>query len=138
MPNKTNDDVEAFKADAAWIEYFPRGLSKYFKNLASILINLSRLKELTQSDLKPYRKLKHLDLFENRIEYLERDLFKYNEDLEVVWFSSNRIKVIHETAFDGPRNLKKMYMGGNICIRESADTDLGVSLEVQSSKFDKN
>lgn len=129
--NKTNDDVEAFKADAAWIEYFPRGLSKYFKNLLSILINLSRLKELKQSDLKPFRKLKHLDLFENRIEYLERDLFKWNLHLEVVWFSSNRIKVIHETAFDGPENIKKLYLGGNICIRESADNDEGVSFDLK-------
>lgn len=98
------------------------------------MINLSRLRELKQSDLKPYRKLKHLDLFENRIEYLERDLFKYNEDLEVVWFSSNRIKVIHETAFDGPKTLKKLYMGGNICIRESANTDEGVSFFKKSQK----
>lgn len=122
LPTKNNDDVIAFKADAARFEYFPRGLEKIFKNLLSILINYSRLREIRQIDLKPFPKLKHLDLFDNKLEFLEQDLFKFNRDLEVIWLSSNNIKVVDWSTFDGLKKLKSLYMGDNICVRQSADT----------------
>jgi hypothetical protein len=127
MPGKSNDDVLMFKADAARFEYFPRGLEKFFKNLQSIFINYSRLREIRQIDLRPFTKLRHIDLYDNKIEVLEQDLFKYNRELEEIWMSNNNIKVVDMTAFDGLRKLKALYFGGNICVGESADDFAGVS-----------
>lgn len=126
LPGKRNDDVIAFKADAARIAFFPLGLDKIFKNLQSIVINYSRLREIRQIDLKPFKQLKYLDLFDNKIEKLEADLFKYNRDLEVIWLSNNNIRVVDWTAFDGLKKLTSLYLGDNVCISKSAESILEV------------
>lgn len=126
MIGKSNDDVVAFKADAARFEYFPRGIERFLKNLKSIVINFSRLKEIRQVDLKPFTKLRHIDLFDNKIEVIEADLFKFNPELEEIWLSSNNIKIVDVTAFDGLTKLKALYMSANLCVSDSAITNYGV------------
>lgn len=126
MQGKRTNEVQAFKGDASIINYFPKDLEKQFPNLLAILLNLVQLKEIRQTDLKPFTDLRYLDLFENKIEYLEADLFKYNRRLEVIWLSNNKIKFIDDNIFQG-LGITSLYLAYNDCVSKSV-TDNPTSL----------
>lgn len=96
----TLDNVQGFEADDKNILYFPKNLEKFFKHLEMIDINSGPLKEIHQSDLKPFSKLKCLELYHNDIEILESGLFDFNPDLEMIWLSSNKIFHIEPEIFN--------------------------------------
>lgn len=113
------DDVGGFEAENADIRYFPKGLDKIFGNLVMIDINYGPLKEIHQSDLQPFPKLKCLELYQNEIEVLEDGLFKFNTELEMIWLSSNRIFHIDPEVFDGLLGqLSYLSLDTNECISE--------------------
>ncbi|CAG9810030.1 unnamed protein product [Chironomus riparius] len=123
LRDKIFDDVEGFEADNLTIHYFPRGLENIFKNLKMIDINNGRLKEIHQSDLKPFSKLVCLELYENDIESLEKGLFDYNPKLEMVWLSSNKIFHVDVNLFDNLVKLTYLSLDANRCISEYAEND---------------
>lgn len=49
-----NDEVLFFYAYQKKVNYFPRGITKFFKNIENILINDGKLKEITKEDLKEF------------------------------------------------------------------------------------
>ncbi|XP_070507881.1 uncharacterized protein [Chironomus tepperi] len=120
MQGKRTKEVQAFKGDASIINYFPKDLEKQFPNLIVILLNLVQLKEIRQTDLKPFTDLRYLDLFENKIEFLEADLFKYNRRLEVIWLSNNKIKFIDDNVFQG-LGITSLFLAYNECVSKSVN-----------------
>ena len=46
MSGKTNDDVTAFHVYSKTIEFFPRGLEKFFKNLKAIDIKNNQIRQI--------------------------------------------------------------------------------------------
>lgn len=80
--------------------YLLLGITKFFRNLHSIWIHDSRLKELRQADLKEYKKLKVLKLPRNNIQVLEADLFKFTPNLQIIDFESNHIAHIDSNVFN--------------------------------------
>jgi hypothetical protein len=97
---KKNSDLVGIMIYDKNTEYFPRGLEKVFTNLKSIDECYGYLKEITQADLKPYRKLVNLDLDYNSIEVLEEGLFDYNPDLQLIWIGNNKISHINSSLFN--------------------------------------
>lgn len=110
--------------------FFPQHMDMTFRNLEAIYMNDGILSVLTQSDMKPFPKLKFLDLFENKLEALPAGLFDFNPHLEVVWFSHNRIFEIAENVFDGLKSLQSLYLSGNACIGRSVSANKTEVLEL--------
>jgi len=113
---RTNDDVVGFDSRHKNIDYFPQGLEKFFGNLKSIVIYYGHIKEIHQSDLKPYPKLVNLYLENNDIETIEAGLFDFNPKLEGVSFWENKITKIDPNVFDHLSKLQNIWLGGNVCI----------------------
>jgi len=119
---KTDNDVTAFRSDEAYhmIHYFPRNLENIFPNLTIIFINNGRLKEIHQSDLKPFQKLTYLDLDQNDIEILEDGLFYYNTKLTLIRLERNLIIHIGIQVFDNLNKVKSLCLHNNPCINMEA------------------
>lgn len=130
LPNMTIDDVIGFEADNLTIRYFPQGLEKIFKNLQMIDINNGRLKEVHQSDLKPFPKLKCLELFDNDIEILEEGLFDFNPELEMIWLTDNKILHVDVNVFDKLVKLTHLSLDQNHCISEYTDNNATAVAEI--------
>ena len=120
--------VEGFYALNNTINYFPRQLDKFFKNLKYIGIEMSQLKEIHQSDLKPFTKLLQLNLYENQLEVINKNLFAFNLNLKYVSFANNKISFIDSNVFDNLINLRFLFLRSNECINMDAEND---STEVQ-------
>jgi len=111
-----NDQVIGFHSRGQNIQYIPKNLDKFFKNIKSIDIVYGRVKEIHQSDLKPFPKLVICGFMDNDIEIIENDLFDYNPDLELVSFWNNKILIIGSVVFDKVPKLNWLYLDSNRCI----------------------
>jgi len=76
--------VLGFIAKYQTIQFFPKGLDKYFKNIKLIIIKSCQLKEIHQSDLKVFGDLVAFGLYDNEIEVIEAGLFDFNLNLEQI------------------------------------------------------
>ena len=81
-----------------------------------IRIAEGRIKEIHQSDLKPFPKLEYLDLDDNDIEIIEEGLFAFNPELIMIIFSENKISQIHANVFDHFTKLTYLRLNKNQCI----------------------
>ncbi|KAL7012464.1 hypothetical protein ACKWTF_014863 [Chironomus riparius] len=136
---KSNADVTGFWSwdSSCVIEYFPRNLDNIFTNLKMILIQYGRLKEIQQSDLRPFTKLVFLSLYNNEIEFLEDGLFAYNPELEYVGFAFNKIIHIGSQVFDNLNKLTWLRLLGNKCINMDAVNNQTTVKEVISQAKSK-
>lgn len=131
--NKINDNVKAIYITNKTINYFPRGLENFFKNLEVIDFVNTKLKEVCKSDLKPFPKLIEIYLYQNEIEELEECLFDFNLDLKFIFMKDNKISRIHPNIFDHLTMLTSLYLSGNICI----DIDSGLDNRIDTQQVIK-
>lgn len=103
--------------------YFPSNISSHFPDLKLIAIVKSQLKEVTQSDLKPFENLIGLWLPYNQLETLEWNLFDFNKELKQIILIENRIKFIHSSTFAGVNRIKQLDLLANICVDEQGATE---------------
>lgn len=116
----SNDNVDTFHSEGKIIQYFPQGIDKIFKHIKAIAIESANLKELHQSDLKPFTKLEFLSLWGNDIEVLEEGLFAFNPQIKLIELDSNKISHIHPDVFDHLTVLTDLRLTTNKCINKSA------------------
>lgn len=122
---KTNDDVQTIYYQSKTVTYFPRGITKYFKNIDHVHLHTTNLKEITKEDLKEFgEKLKIIKLYSVQIEIIEADLFTYNKNLELIYLKSNKIKHIANGVFDHLDKLSELYLAGNPCTSSADDADV--------------
>lgn len=117
---KTNSDLIGIMIYGKSTEYFPRGLEKVFTNLKSIDVCYGYLKEITQADLKLYKKLVNLDLDHNNIQVLEEGLFDYNPNLKLIWIGNIKISHINSNLFNNLYSLTSLKLYSNVCINMNA------------------
>jgi len=116
-----NDNVNYFYIESVTISYFPRGLDAIFKNLKGIWFYKNGLKEIHQSDLKPFSKLiEFLIHGGNQLEILEEGLFDFNPDLEYINLHINKITHIDPKVFDSLTKLRHLYLNSNTCFSKGA------------------
>jgi hypothetical protein len=131
--NMSNDDVTGVRVSEKSVHFLPRGLEEFFANLELIYVGKSELREIHAGDLRPFSKLRNLDLGYNRLEIIERNLFEHNERLEVVVLRGNPLKHVHPTVFDNILRLKYLTVSG--CVDERVkDNRNGVLLLVEKMK----
>ncbi|KAG5667656.1 hypothetical protein PVAND_015630 [Polypedilum vanderplanki] len=135
-PKKQNKDVLAIRIHSRNVYYFSSGYEKFFTNLQVIQVYSSKLKFITQKDLMPFTKLKHIDLNKNDLEVLEKDLFKYNTELEVIKVSDNKLRFIDVTAFEGLFKLHTLELTGNHCIWKSTPKNDDLDEDEEISRED--
>lgn len=119
----SNDNVLSFHAFSKTINNFPSGLESIFKNLKVISIESTQLKEVHQSDLKPFPQLEFLCLAQNDIKTLEEDLFEFNSNIKLVMFYSCKITHIDPNVFDHLDKMTYLLLSSNTCIHEEARND---------------
>jgi len=130
---KSDDDEIYFHISTKSIQYFPRGMEKFYKNLIGIVIWHTQLKEIHQDDLKPYPKLNNLYLSGNDIEFLEEGLFDFNPHLETIVFENTKLFYISSTVFDKLTKLNTLYLAGNKCTGETSFQDRTATLKIINS-----
>lgn len=113
---KSNDDVTQFFSYEDEINFLPRGLTKFFKNIEKIFFRHASLQEIKKYDLKEFSdKLKVLDLAYNEIRVIEKIFFKFNRNLMQIDLSFNKIFHIDSGAFRGLEKLQKLDLTSNPC-----------------------
>jgi len=116
LSGKTNDDVLAFHAYNKVIEYFPKGLERFFKNLKAIRMLNGKFKQISQSDIKPFPSLVYLDANSNNIEILEDGLFDNHPNMQLVWFGGNKIFHVGKNIFNNMNKITYLSFQSNPCI----------------------
>jgi len=113
-----DDDVQSFHASWKTIQFFPKGLDKFFINLKFISIHRSQLKEIHQSDLKGFPNLTYFYLSGNEIEVIEEGLFDFNPHLEAVGFDESKIIHIDPNVFDHLNKLRYFWFDDVPCLHQ--------------------
>ena len=132
---RSNDDVVGFDSRHKSMAYFPQRLDKFFGNLKLIAIYHGRIKEIHQSDLKPFSKLVNLYLDNNDIETIEAGLFDFNPNLEGVSFLGNNLTEINTTVFDHLSKLQNIWLSQNLCISlDATDSLAGAKNVIKQAK----
>lgn len=133
VSGKDDDSEIYFHIDSKPIQYFPRGMEKFFKNLRGIAIWHTHLKEIHQEDLKPFPNLNNLHLTKNDIEIIQKDLFDYNPELEFVIIENAKIVHIVSTVFDNLSKLTNLYLYGNKCTSQHSFNNRTETISVINS-----
>lgn len=116
MNGKNHDRVEIIDIYEKETIFFPRGISKFFKNLQTVSILNSKLQRITKNDLKEFGdKLIKLKLAGNQLKVIEADLFEFNKNLEEIYLQRNQIIHIDLRTFDKLEKLKWLHIGENLC-----------------------
>lgn len=103
------------------INYFPKGLDKFFPNLEAIQLSYTPLKSIKQADVKPFgSKLKKFILGGNQIEDLDSDLFEFNSELRWIGFQENQLKTVGKNILKPLTKLQRAYFDDNKCIKKAA------------------
>jgi len=81
-----------------------------------IYISSCQLKEIHQSDLKPFPKLVYFGLYYNEIEVIDEGLFDFNPNLKIVGFWENKIIHIDPNVFDHLNKLSNFWFSEVPCV----------------------
>ncbi|KAL7035926.1 hypothetical protein ACKWTF_008626 [Chironomus riparius] len=127
IQEKSNDQVVGFHSNGKNVQYVPKNLDKYFKNIKNIDIVHGRVKGIHQSDMKPFPKLVYCGFMDNDIEILENDLFDFNPDLQLVSFWNNKILIIRAAVFEKLPKLTWLYLDLNRYINMRSEGEVSLT-----------
>lgn len=113
---KTNDNVESLFVVDAKCPYLPLNVGKFFKNLKTMIVMKSQVKNLTNEDLKSFNKLEVFDISYNPIERLEKGFFDGSQTLKKISFYYCDLKFVDATALDSLVNLHEARFQYNRCV----------------------
>lgn len=114
LSGKTDVDVVAFYASYNKAYYFPRGLTRYFKNIKYLLLENSFLRRITKKDFKEFHnQLELIKLSTNKITYIENGTLDGFDKLETLILSSNPCTTHDDKAINDPLKvielIRKVY-----------------------------
>ena len=120
-----NGRTEPTSLEGLWINfqtahYLPTGIDKFFPNLLGLDVQGSKLKSVTQDDLKPLTQLEYVSFWKNDLESLDGDLFKFNSKLQYVAFFNNKLNYVGENLLSNLKDLKECVFNFNPCISAHA------------------
>jgi len=126
--------VEGFIAIDKTMQFFPKGLDKFFKNIKRIYIHSCQLKEIHQSDLKGFPNLVYFELKYNEIEVIEAGLFDFNPNLESIrFYLESKIIHIDPNVFDHLNKLSNLWFSSAPCFGEHIDVIKEIINRVKSN-----
>lgn len=92
LNGKFDDDVKAVWFVDAVVQFVPRGVPKFFKNLTILAIIDTGLVEITKADLAGFEKIREITLCFNNLTWLPDDLFCGMTHLEMILMNGNKIE----------------------------------------------
>lgn len=131
VSSETNLNVQGIHIIGA--AHLPKNIDTFFPNLIGLSAE-QHLKEITQSDLKSFPKLKHLWLGRNQLEVIQKDLFEFNPELMYICLRQNFIKEIYANVFDSLKSLRILELDRNDCINDNAVGKYGVLRLINQTK----
>lgn len=117
----TPSDLDALYIWGQNMNFFPKGIVKFFPKLKALTVFGSKLKSVKQKDLKYLTKLISLNLSYNVIDTLEMNLFKFNQKLKNIELNGNKLKYVDEDLLNGLNDLQTVFFQNNFCIDAKAD-----------------
>lgn len=118
------------------INFMPNGIEKFFPDLESIRICNSNLKSIDQADLKPFGKLRNLDVERNDLVFLDSELFEFNPEIETLDFYNNKLRYVGENIFKSLSKLNIADFNNNPC--SSYRMNSKIQLAVLISELNSN
>lgn len=116
--------VKGFRNEDKYLGFFPKNLGNFFPDLEFLAIWSSGLQEVSREDLSPFKDLRVLSFYGNKIEFLEKNLLKENKKLEYIGLGQNKINSIGGRIFNHLENLHTLHFDGNVCFsRQVASAD---------------
>lgn len=112
--SKPNTQVKGLRVDSQELYFIPKGIEKFLPNLRAIQIEHSKLRELRQSDLKPFPLLEEFKAAENELKVLPDDLFINNPEMEKIDFSLNPLTYVDPNIFSRKLKYGELNMSGCI------------------------
>lgn len=143
LGNYHKDDVKYFFSNDVEINYFPRNIGKFFKNLKKIYISGAKIKSLVKTDLQFLGSdFKDLAIDSTEIEWLEVDVFEYTPNLQTIYLNNNKIIYVEDDTFINLAKLTKLTFknpchDGN-AVDRSAVLDLIPQIEQDCFEIDKS
>lgn len=119
--SRSNEEVQSIEIVRQNVKVFPRNIEKFFTNLEAIYVHYSGLQEILRQDLRPFPKLRQVDLHLNDIKELNENLFEFNPLVEAVSVYSNPIRHVGHNIFDGLKSLHTIHIINAKCISERSD-----------------
>lgn len=101
----TFNHVRSLDIQGQTCDFFPHRIKNFFQNLELLHVQNSKLKEITQADLKPLIKLRVLHLGANQLVTLENNLFAFNSELVRIDFKNQKLKLIGYNILEGLHKL---------------------------------
>jgi Leucine rich repeat len=115
---KTNDDVKAIRIEHQALDFIPRDVNKYFKNIQGLFMLYTKVKFISKFDLQQFPELRFFYINNNLIEFLDDDLFAYTTNLRLVALDSNKITSVGANLFSGLKDLRTLWFLSNPCLSE--------------------
>lgn len=113
---RSNDDVVSFYSYYNQLNFFPRNLHRFFKNLKQIKIYHGGITKISQEDFAPFgSNLEVVNLAYNQIEVIEENTFKFNPNITEINLEGNKIRKIFGRPFLKLSNLRTVSFLGNDC-----------------------
>lgn len=131
LPNNDKPDVKSLHLVHQNMNRFPENLHNVFSNLAVIYVANSNLMSLTAEDLKHFKDLKVLDVWNNKLQSIPADLFIYTPNIQRVSFAKNPIQLVEkgtreEGLFDGLVKLQQVDFRHTSCIDMRAKNSIEI------------
>lgn len=115
----------------------PRGIVEIFPNIEGLLIQICKIQELTNNDLKQFgKKLLHLSMAGNDLKYLDQNLFDFTPNIIYLNFRDNKIKHLGTDILKPLESLITFQFIGNSC--KVKDVIKGTVKEIAALKKEIN
>lgn len=98
------------------MNFLPRGIDMFFKNLQHLDILECGLKRLTKRDVEVFPLLKRLSLRGNKLEHFDFNILSSNHEIEYVDLSFNGLKRIDTRFVARMAHLNFIDVEGNACV----------------------
>jgi Leucine rich repeat len=127
---KTNDDVKAIQIMNQALDFIPRDVNKYFKNIQGLSMWNAKLKVISKFDLQQFPELRSFYINGNPIEAVEGDLFSYTKKLRLVALENNKITSVGANLFSDLKDLRALFFQYNSCLSEYVSDNPTAALEL--------
>lgn len=98
-------------------------MTSFSQNIEAIWAESSEIAAISSTDFAPFKKLRQIHLYGNKIEVLNADLFASNPLIQHMSFGANPLKHIATGVFDHLEDLRSLYFENSNCVTKSSATN---------------
>lgn len=107
------------------------------ENLTHVYLEKNRIEAVAYNSLLGLKRLKYLNLQDNRINVIHDRAFQDCQKMEYLYLNDNFISDLPENSFDGLRRLRMLNLGGNF-LRNVSNTWFRDQFELEVLYLDRN